>query len=173
MLRWIHAHASPERDRVVEWITDLGTWLGVVPITVGLVLYLLAHRRSAQSLFVLLSMVGSWVLNDAAKAFYGRERPALWNSTTREMWFGFPSGHAMSSMALGTVLTILAWRTPARWPVLAGSALLVLVVSASRLYLGVHYPSDVVAAWLASLAWVVGLRLVLLPRAHRSPRTRG
>ena len=120
MLRWIHPHASPERDRAAEWITDLGTWLGVVPITVALVLYLLARRRSAQGLFVLLSMVGAWVLNDAAKAFYGRERPALWNSATREMWFGFPSGHAMSSMALGTVLTILAWRTPARWLVLAG-----------------------------------------------------
>jgi membrane-associated phospholipid phosphatase len=57
--------------------------------------------------------------------------------------------------------------------VLAGSVLFVLAVSVSRLYLGVHYPSDVVAAWLASLAWVLGLRLVLLPRAHRSPRTRG
>ena len=79
----------------------------------------------------------------------------------------------MSSMALGTVLTILAWRTPARWLVFSSSVLLVLAVSASRLYLGVHYPSDVVAAWLASLAWVLGLRLVLLPRAHRSPRTRG
>jgi len=140
---------------------------------VVLVLYLLLHRKSAQSLFVLLSMVGSWALNDAAKAFYGRERPALWNSATRTMWFGFPSGHAMSSMALGTVLTILTWRSPARWPVLAFSVLFVLAVSGSRLYLGVHYPSDVLAAWLASLAWVIGLRLMLLPRAHRSPRTPG
>src|SRR5262249_1989406 len=87
VLQWIHAHATPERDRMAEWITDLGTWLGVVPITVLLVLYLLLHRKSAQSLFVLLSMVGSWALNDAAKAFYGRERPALWNSATRTMWF--------------------------------------------------------------------------------------
>ena len=173
VLEWIHSHASPGRDRAVEWITDLGTWRGVVPITVALVIYLLARRRSAQALFVLLSMVGAWLLDDAAKAFYGRERPALWNSATRQMWFGFPSGHAMSSMALGTVLTILAWRTPARWPVLVGSALLVLLVGGSRLYLGVHFPSDVVAAWLASLAWVLGLRLVLLPRAHRSPRTQG
>ena len=91
MLRSIHAHASPGRDRVVESITDLGTWLGVVPITVALVLLLLARRRSAQSLFVLLSMVGASILNDAAKAFYGRERPALWNSTTRQMWFASPA----------------------------------------------------------------------------------
>ena len=171
ILEWIHGHATPERDRMVEWITDLGTTFGVVPITSALVLYLLARRRSAQALFVLLSMVGAWVLNDAAKAFYGRERPALWNSATRQMWFGFPSGHAMASMALGTVVTILAWNTRARWPVLALSALFVLAVSGSRLYLGVHYPSDVAAAWLASLAWVLGLRLVLLPRAHRSHRT--
>jgi membrane-associated phospholipid phosphatase len=173
ILEWIHGHATPERDRLAEWITDLGTTLGVVPITSALVLYLLARRRSAQALFVLLSMVGAWLLNDAAKAFYGRERPALWNSATRQMWFGFPSGHAMSSMALGTVLTILAWNTRFRWPVLALSVLFVVAVSASRLYLGVHYPSDVVAAWLASLAWVLGLRLVLLPRAHRSHRTPG
>jgi undecaprenyl-diphosphatase len=79
----------------------------------------------------------------------------------------------MSSMALATVVTILAWRTRARWPGLALSVLFVLAVSGSRLYLGVHYPSDVLAAWLASLAWVLGLRLVLLPRAHRSHRTRG
>jgi undecaprenyl-diphosphatase len=173
ILEWIHGHATPQRDRMVVWITDLGTTLGVVPVTSVLVLYLLARRRSAQALFVLLSMVGAWLLNDAAKAFYGRERPALWNSATRQMWFGFPSGHAMSSMALGTVLTILGWHTRFRWPVLALSALFVVAVSASRLYLGVHYPSDVVAAWLASLAWVLGLRLVLLPRAHRSHRTPG
>ena len=173
VLQWIHLHASPERDRIATWITDLGTWEGVVPVTTALVVYLLARRRSGQALFVLLSMVGAWLLNDAAKAFYGRERPALWNSASRLMWFGFPSGHAMSSMALATVVTILAWRTRARWLVLALSALFVLSVSVSRLYLGVHYPSDVVAAWLASLAWVLGLRLVLLPRAHRSPRTPG
>ena len=172
ILQRIHSHATPERDRMAEWITDLGTWLGVVPITSFLVVYLLLRRRSAQALFVLLSMVGSWLLNDAAKAFYGRERPALWNSATRMMWFGFPSGHAMASMALATAVTFLTWHTRYRWPALALSVVFVLVVSGSRLYLGVHYPSDVVAAWLASLAWVVGLRLLLLPRAHRSPRTR-
>ncbi|HZJ56009.1 MAG TPA: phosphatase PAP2 family protein [Myxococcaceae bacterium] len=173
VLRWIHSYATPGRDRMAAWVTDLGTWGGVTPLTIALLAYLLFRRRIAQSLFVLLSMVGSWILNDAAKAFYGRERPALWNSATREMWFGFPSGHAMASMALGTVVTILAWRTPARWAALALSAIFVVAVSASRLYLGVHYPSDVMAAWLASLAWVIGLRLLVFPRAHRSPRTRG
>jgi len=173
VLGWIHSYATPGRDRVAVGITDLGTWGGVTPISIALLSYLLFRRRIALSLFVLLAMVGSWILNDAAKAFYGRERPALWNSATRAMWFGFPSGHAMASMALGTVVTILAWRTRFRWAVLALSAVFVLAVSASRLYLGVHYPSDVIAAWLASLSWVIGLRLLVFPRAHRSPRTRG
>lgn len=173
VLRWFHQQASPERDRAVIWITQLGTWRGVVPVTIALLGWFLARRRPRKALFVLLSMVGAWVLNDAAKAFYGRPRPALWTSAAPEGWFGFPSGHAMSSMALGTVLTILAWRTPARWPVALLSALFVVAVGASRLYLGVHYPSDILAAWLASLAWVTGLRLLLLPRAHRSPRTPG
>jgi undecaprenyl-diphosphatase len=173
VLEWIHSYATPERDRVAVWITDLGTWMGIVPFTVLLILALLRRRKSAQALFVFLSMAGQGLLDQAAKGFYGRERPALWNSATRTMWFGFPSGHAMASMALGAVLTALTWHTRLRWPVLAFSVLFVLAVSGSRLYLGVHYPSDVLAAWLASLAWVVGLRLLLLPRAHRSPRTRG
>ena len=173
VLRFIHLHASPWLDRVVVPITDLGTWRAVVPISVALLGYFLVRRRIEKSSFVLLSMVGAWILNDAAKGFYGRERPALWSSAAPAMYFGFPSGHAMASMALGTVLTVLAWRTRARSAVLSISALFVVAVSASRLYLGVHYPSDVLAAWLASLAWVLGLRLLLFSRAHRSPRTPG
>ena len=173
ILEAIHAHASPERDRIAVKITDLGTWAGVAPVSIALGVFLAVRRRVSQLVFVLLAMVGEGLLNDAAKAFYGRERPALWNTATRSMWFGFPSGHAMASMALGTVLVVLTWRTRLRWPVLAFAVLLVLAVSGSRLYLGVHYPSDVVAAWFASLAWVFGLRLLVLPRGHRSPRTPG
>ena len=173
LLERIHRHASPERDRIASWVTGLGTWYGVVPGSILVAAWLLARRRAVQALFFTLAMAGTGLLDDAAKAFYGRERPALWASTESTHWFGFPSGHAMGSMALGTALTVLAWPTRARWPVALLSALFVVLVSFSRLYLGVHYPSDVLGAWLASLAWVLGLRQLLVARAHRSPRTPG
>jgi undecaprenyl-diphosphatase len=73
----------------------------------------------------------------------------------------------MSSMALAVAVAVLAWRTRYRWAAVLGGAAFTGVVSASRPYLGVHYPTDVLGAWLATLAWVLGLRQILLAREHR------
>ncbi|HEU4665623.1 MAG TPA: phosphatase PAP2 family protein, partial [Dokdonella sp.] len=67
--------------------------------------------------------------------------------------YSFPSGHAMGSMTLACVLVLLCWWTRLRWPVLAAAAVLVVLVGASRIYLGVHYPSDILAGWAAAIAW--------------------
>jgi undecaprenyl-diphosphatase len=75
----------------------------------------------------------------------------------------------MASMGLLAALAFLAWPTRLRWPVLIVAAGAIALIGFSRLYLGVHYPSDVVAAWTAALAWVVGLRLILLARAAHRP----
>jgi membrane-associated phospholipid phosphatase len=66
----------------------------------------------------------------------------------------------MGSMAVAAALATLAWGTRWRWPTVAAGGLFVALVGLSRLYLGVHYPSDVATGWLASLAWVGGVRLI-------------
>lgn len=167
VLTAIHAHASPALDRVMIWASRVGTSYGLVPVSVLLALWLLRRREVARFSFFVLSMLGTWLLNIATKQLFGRERPALWPSPTPEESFSFPSGHAMGSMGLAAAVGVLAWRTRYRWPAVLGGAAFTLLVSGSRLYLGVHYPTDVLGAWLASLAWVLGLRQVLLARAHR------
>jgi len=167
VLGWLHAHSSPLADRLMLGASRVGTWYGVVPCSILLALWLLARREVARFSFFGLSMLGSWLLSDATKRLFGRERPLLWPSPAPEMSFSFPSGHAMGSMALAVAVAVLAWRTRYRWAAILGGAAFTGVVSGSRLYLGVHYPTDVLGAWLASLAWVLGLGQILLSRAHR------
>jgi membrane-associated phospholipid phosphatase len=73
----------------------------------------------------------------------------------------FPSGHATGSTALVAALVGIAWRTRWRWPVLSLGLASMAGVASSRLYFGVHYPSDVLAGWALALAWVSALGLVV------------
>jgi undecaprenyl-diphosphatase len=78
----------------------------------------------------------------------------------------------MGSMTLAAVVVALAWRTRWRWPVAVVAGLFALLVSLSRIYLGVHYPSDILGGWCAALAWVIGLYLICFRRHYRPWRHR-
>jgi undecaprenyl-diphosphatase len=110
---------------------------------------------------------GGWLLNRSAKALFGRERPKLWESVAPETSLSFPSGHAMASMALIAALVVLLWPTRWRYPTIGLGGIFVLLVGLSRVYLGVHYPSDVLAGWIASFAWVMGVSVLLYGRVGR------
>lgn len=163
---------SPGWDRFFTVITEAGYQYGVIPLDTLIVLALLGLRRWREALFAALSFIGSALLNMGAKQFFQRDRPSLWESIAPEHHtFSFPSGHAMGSMTLAAVLIALSWRTPWRWPVLWLAGSFTLLVGISRVYLGVHYPSDILGGWSAALVWVVGLYLLLF-RGARRPRWR-
>jgi len=164
LLQGVHALANAGLDRDFIFISALGYAWGVVPVDVLLIVVLALRRRMREGLFAGISIVGSLLLNVAAKHTFARLRPDLWQSVApAETTFSFPSGHAMGSMTLVMVLILLCWsvRTPWgwgwRWPVTLIGALFVLLVGMSRVYLGVHFPSDILAGWTAACAWVVGV----------------
>lgn len=167
VLEWMRAMHAPAPDRFFLIASKLGYEWGVVPFDVLLVVVLAAMRRYREGLFAGLSLAGSGLLNLAAKQYFGRERPPLWESLAPEGTYSFPSGHAMGSMTLAAVLVLLAWPTRWRWPVLLLMLAFVIAVGASRVYLGVHYPSDILAGWAAALTWVFGIYLLLFRRAYR------
>ncbi len=168
-LLWrLRGWATPALDGAFVLVSKLGYQWGLIPVDTLIVLVLLGMRRWREATFALLGFVGSAMLNIGAKQFFQRERPSLWESIAPESTFSFPSGHAMGSMTLAAVLVALAWRTRWRWPVACMAGAFVLLVGVSRVYLGVHYPSDILAGWCAALAWVTGLYLVLF-RGHRRP----
>src|SRR5690606_24487609 len=122
---------------------------------VALVLALALRRHYRESVFAAVATGGSGLLNVVAKQAFARDRPELWTSIAPEHNFSFPSGHAMGSMTLAWVLFLLAWPTRWRWPVAAAMALFVVGVGWSRIHLGVHYPSDILAGWAAATAWAI------------------
>lgn len=161
LLLYAQSLASERLDRVFVLFSRIGYGWGVVPVDIGLVLVLLALRRFRQGLFVAVATGGSALLNLATKRLFSRDRPALWDSIAPEATYSFPSGHAMGSMTLALVLVLLAWPTRLRWWVVAAMLVFVPMVGMSRVYLGVHYPSDILAGWAAAALWTVGAYLLL------------
>ncbi len=168
ILQFVHTYAAPSRDAWAVFITHLGGIPVMVPVSVAVVLLFLWMRRFQDAKLFAFSMVGAAVLNLLTKSLFARTRPQMWISPAPEFDYGFPSGHAMITMAFAAALVIIAWPTRWRRPSLIIGAIFVLAVGFSRFYLGVHFPSDVAAAWCASLAWVMGVGLILRPR-HFSP----
>jgi len=168
-LLWLHAHASPLLDALMLIVTTLG---GAKGMAAGLLLtfgVLAFRRRFREAAFLFMVTGGAEVMNLLLKSVFHRSRPALWPSLSFEADFSFPSGHAMFSAAvLGAALVLLVG---SRWqrPVLIGGGLFALLVGLSRVYLGVHYPSDVLAAWCAALVWATLVRL-LWPRTLHLPQ---
>ena len=157
ILRLAHQLAREGFDQFFVVISKLGYQYGVVPFDIVLVLALVLVRRFREATFGAFALGGSALLNMAVKHGFARERPSLWESIAPETTFSFPSGHAMGSATLACVLILLAWRTRGRWPVLAVALAFTITVGLSRIYLGVHYPSDILAGWAAATAWVVAM----------------
>lgn len=164
LLLWAHSLATPALDRFFVGISAAGYASGVVPFDVVLVLILAWKRRPREALFAALAIVGALLLNLGAKYGFARMRPALWESITPLTTYSFPSGHAMGSATLACVLIALAWRTRWRWPVAVAMTLFAFAVGVSRVYLGVHYPSDILAGWSAAGAWTLACYLVTFRR---------
>lgn len=159
----IHSTASPQLDIFASKLTQLGVFWGVFPVAIAVSLVLFIRKRWRSLVYFVTTLLGSIVINRTAKLLLHRVRPHLWESPAPEFDYGFPSGHAMSSMTLVVALVVLTWGSRKRWLVWILGSLFVLAIGWTRLYLGVHYPSDILAGWTASVAWATGVSLLIRP----------
>ncbi|WP_288481521.1 phosphatase PAP2 family protein [uncultured Deinococcus sp.] len=161
VLAWYRAHRTPELTRVAEALAVIGGVQVLPLITLAIVAGLYRAGARAHALFLALAVGGATLLNVVTKLIFQRPRPDVLEAVLREPGFSFPSGHAMANAAFGIAITLIFWRSRAGWPVAVLGAVWAVLVGVSRNYLGVHYPSDVLAGALSSLVWVVGLYLLM------------
>ncbi|HET9956181.1 MAG TPA: phosphatase PAP2 family protein, partial [Polyangiaceae bacterium] len=137
--------------------TALGGKAVLTLVTVAVVGHLLLRRKPRSAVFVAISVVGGALLSSALKGIFVRPRPALVTHLAYVTSSSFPSGHSMLSSAVYLTLAGLLARSEAslvrKAYILLWATILALLVGFSRVYIGVHWPSDVLAGWAAGAAW--------------------
>lgn len=148
----IHRLSRPWLDQLMLLITSTGNEAAVVVL--GIVVYVFWRRGDKlDALTVLASFVGAVCIDAALKLLFARPRPHVFPPFVSLNTYSFPSGHALTAVALYGLLAILLWRRRHRWWALV-SGLWVFLVGFSRVYLGVHYPSDVLGSLTLGTLWL-------------------
>lgn len=171
---WLHGRATEPLTDVFRAITRLGNFTTLAAVTLVAVVILWRRRDRIDAVFVALAALGAQVLSTGMKLGFRRDRPFFPDPLATESTFSFPSGHALVSLAVyGSIALVLARRQSSRTHralLLTGTALLVAAIGFSRLYLGVHFLSDVLAGYAAGVAWLALLYIVLEVRARYASR---
>jgi undecaprenyl-diphosphatase len=161
-------------------VTGLGGMTVLTFVTAAVVVFLLMARKSASAFFVVFAVAGGLFLSSVLKLGFERPRPDLVPHATEVYTASFPSGHAMlSAVTYLTLGALLARFQPSRRIkafFLSIAVILTLAVGASRVYLGVHWPSDVLAGWCvgaawAAFCWFLALQLQVHGQVERSGET--
>lgn len=167
----IHAMSRPGLDTFVRAFTELGGVLFVPAITLFVVWYFVKQYSLSHGLLILFGVGGSSLLNLVLKSYFSRARPELWDRIVVEHSFSFPSGHAMASAALTASVVAALWYTRHRNRAISLGIVYITGIAFTRMYLGVHYPTDILAGWAVSIAWVCVVFAVFARSPQYTPVT--
>jgi len=147
-------------DWLLEAVRDLTALGGVLLrhlIAIGAIVALLFLRLRREAVLLLATVVGGWLVNSAVKALVGRPRPEIVPHLTEAGGASFPSGHSFNSavvfIAVALAFAAMSARASVRVTIIGTAIVLSLLIAASRVWLGVHFPSDVAAGWLGGAGW--------------------
>jgi undecaprenyl-diphosphatase len=161
---FVHGFASESLTALMRFITMLGSTLFLSLLCASVFVIFVAKNWKRAAVLLMTTMAGAVILNFALKVSFGRVRPAPFFDTPLPDSYSFPSGHALYAACC---YGMLAWLVTARIQnkslqilIWSFAVLLALLVGLSRIYLGVHYPSDVIAGYAAALVWILTVLLI-------------
>jgi undecaprenyl-diphosphatase len=164
IIAWVQGFESPALTTIMKFFTFIGSTscVAVLAIIIMVYLYKVLHHRKELILFLAV-VIGTPLLNLLLKYSFQRERPTI-HRLIEQTGYSFPSGHSMEAFAFYGVVSFLLWRhistRPGRSLLIIFSIFMILAIGISRIYLGVHYPSDVLGGyfisgfWLALTIWI-------------------
>lgn len=158
LARWLHAHATPGLTAWLLVITHLHSTVAISCYSAIVGVWLLVQRRRRWLVALAVCMAGGLTLNAVLKIAFARARPVFDDPLLTLASYSFPSGHVVGTTlfyGLG-VVALFATTERLRWRMLAllGAAAMIVLVAFTRMYLGVHYLSDVVAAFVEAVVWL-------------------
>ena len=156
ILLWIHSFANPTLDIIMHAITRLND-PNVVSIVAGVAFTLMLWKRCyPEAKIFVIDCIGGVVLSYGLKSVFGKSRPDLWQSAIEEVSFSYPSGHALGSTVLyGFLAYLFATRFPQfSWLIYLFAVILIGAIGLSRLYLGVHWPTDIIGGYGIGFLWL-------------------
>jgi undecaprenyl-diphosphatase len=161
ILYTIHDQTGEKLNLLAETLTRLGSFKITTPVIVGMALSFSFSKRWNYSLYTIITFLGAITISYTGKIIVHRARPHLWELVYQiGSDYSFPSGHAMSSMSFALVLIILTWNSSWRWLMIIFGSLFAIAIAWTRLYLGVHYPSDILGGWMMAIAWSMVVLLI-------------
>ncbi len=160
----VHAHATPARTGLMRGISRVGEPALLIDTGAAVIVLLLIFRRWRIALLVLTSLIGSELLDQALKFSIRRPRPPVFFGLRQPLGYSFPSGHSLVSCAVfGAIAVFAASRIrnrTVRWLCYLALAIPVFAIGFSRVYLGMHYPTDVLGGYAAAIVWLTLVELM-------------
>jgi len=169
VISWVEAHQYRPLDTLAVGFDHLGRWWLVLAGVVAIAGALWLAGRRAQARYLALTMTLSLSLNLLLKLLFHRVPPGG-GTVVKASTYAFPSGHTMTATALAAALAVIAWPTRWRWPVLLAGAALAGAMGLSRVYLAVHWPSDVAAGWALGIVVAFAVRAAVHLRTAGSAK---
>jgi undecaprenyl-diphosphatase len=165
LLSAIHQTETSQLDTFAYVLTQFGYLKGIAPIVFLVSLFLIFRQQWHRLAYLLTVEFGAIIISYSVKLVYHRARPHLWELfQPLPLDYSFPSGHSLMSMILFVALLHLSWETRwCKWVMLFGG-LYVVLIGWTRMYLGVHFPSDVLGGWMLAIAWGVSVNLIFQSR---------
>ncbi|HMH02435.1 MAG TPA: phosphatase PAP2 family protein [Terriglobales bacterium] len=164
----VHQRASPALTVFMRGITLLGSMEVLLPAVLIVLTFLLVRGKRYEAIVLSVTMAGGVILNMVLKLSFRRVRPDPFFDLATPASYAFPSGHALLALCFyGVMVRILSDSLKSReyrWMVWVGAVLLIGLIGLSRIYLGVHHASDVLAGYAAAIVWISAVTMVVRQR---------